>query len=275
MTYTSDESSQEGGNPVELYEFVGTTTTYRYTSSDANITFDGNVYTALPITRKGISTPPDGGSPEFVLTLPVNSAVSADYVFSIAPPDLLLTVYRVHGPSYLLVNSITLWTGEVAGFSVKGHTVSVRVPSPLAQRMEDKIPSVHYQRLCNNVLFDSVCTATRASYLVTTTINSISSDGTVITVTSMAPEVSNWALGGEIVKTSTGERRMILDHTGNDLQILWPFSSNVVATDAVEVTAGCDHSMDNCVNKFANEDNFTGMPFVVTQDLSFNAKDQS
>lgn len=268
MTYEQDEASREDGNPVELYEFVGTVETWRYTSAMTDIDFGGFTYIAIPIRRSALVIPPDGDAPELAVTLPITADIVANYVFQIAPPKLVLTITRLHVST---LNSGLYWRGPVTGWTVKEREVSARVPHPLAQKMEDKIPAIHYQPYCNNVLFDNSCQEPTAGNFEATTVITISGDGRTITVLSMGARANDFAKGGDIVSTVTGERRMILSQIGPVLTILWPFSIHLTTSapnDAVNVFAGCDHSLDDCVNKFDNVENFTGMPFIVSQELN-------
>jgi hypothetical protein len=270
MTYATDEASTEDGSPVELYEFVGTVDTFRYTNAEANVSFSGDTYYAIPLLRSAVEIPGDGGAPQLSVKMPISVPfgvpdLPGKYVFQIAPPELDLTMYRLHIASG---SSITFWRGPVAAFAVKEGEVDIVVPTYIGRLVEDKIPQVNYQRYCNNTLFGDVCGVVAADFMEATTVSSISADGKTITVASMGAQPDDWAKGGDIVDATTGEKRLILSQEGNVLTILWPFSVNVVATTAVEVYTGCAHTIDTCDSKFSNTDNFTGMPFVLRQNSS-------
>ena len=286
MTYAADEASQEGGDPIELYHFVGTNNSYFYTSGESNFDFDtppagggDDTYFATSIRRSNVGPDENGTASELSVILPYNAALCSEYVFQIAPPELRLTIYRVHRTSG---DYAIYWDGPVAGWNVKDREVIFRLTNDFMQRMNEKLPRASYQTFCNNVLFDSICGLARSDYREQTTISSFSSGNKVVNVASMGTRPNGWANGGDLVHDATGERRTILDHTGTALTVLWPFSAEVDVSEAVTVHAGCNHSLDHCVNKFnvnpraragggfyqGNEDRFNGMRFLVSQGVS-------
>lgn len=274
MTYATDEASRESSNPIELYRFVGPLATYRRVSGNKDVDFNNGVdglqtFTATPMSRSNLVLAPDGNAPEMTVIIPTSDAISLAYVFQVAPQELVCTIYRQHVSTG---DFETYWEGPVTGFSVAEYEVTMRIPHPLKQLMEDKLPNIHYQPFCNNVLFDAVCSLVDTDHKETAQIDSISGDGKTITFKAAGGLVSagranSWANGGEIL-SSNGERRMVLTQTGEVCIILWPFSSDVSPDDFMTVFAGCNHSLDQCVNKFSNVDNFNGMPFILTQELN-------
>jgi uncharacterized phage protein (TIGR02218 family) len=276
MTYAQDEASIEDGDPIELYEFAGSglVAAFRYTSAEEDVVFDPGggpeTFFAIPIKRSEVSTRSEADAPELSVTVPMDIALAQRYVFQIAPRQLSLTIYRVHQTSG--DNSI-FWSGKVLGWSVKERLISLRVPNELLGRVNEEIPKFHYQQLCNNVLYDGVCLVARASHQVLATLGPLVGDQKTLTVTPIPPSTmggnpNGWAVGGEIIHDLTGESRMIMTQIGNTLTILWPFSVDVNAGDNMTIQAGCDHTIAACVNKFTNEDNFTGMPFIISQALN-------
>lgn len=273
MTYAQDEASVDSGEPVELYEFVGTSNTYRFTSSEADVTFDpgggSQTFSAIGIHRTDLEVSEDGTAPEITVKIPVDQAIVTEYVFGVAPPDLYATIYRIHPTTGTIA---TVWEGEVHAWSVEEHLASFRIPSDLVSRFEETLPVAKYKVNCNNVLYDFLCDVPsgHADNFESTAIQAggISDNGLEITVGSMGIRPTGWANGGVLIHDTTGERRTIMDHTGLVLTILWPFSAAVAPTDAVTINRGCDKSLDDCVNKFANWDNFNGMPFVLSQALN-------
>ena len=267
MTYAQDEASRESGSPIELYEFVGTIETFRITNNNQDYEFGGDTYFAVPLTRSELVVNAGSNAPELSITVPITLDLISKYVFQVAPQELDLTVTRVHVESG---DFDTYWSGPVTAFSVKERLVTMRCPSKLGVLMEYKLPTIRYQPYCNNVLYDTVCNIPASSYLKVGTLSTINNTGKILTVSAAGlPDVADqWARGGEIVNTDNGERRMIIDHVGNTLTILWPFSINTAVAANIGVYAGCDHSIATCSAKFINWDNFNGMPFVLTQTLS-------
>lgn len=59
-----------------------------------------------------------------------------------------------------------------------------------------------------------------------------------------------------------GDRRMIIKHEDDDLEILVPFSRPVSVGDSVEIVAGCAHTLEVCEDKFANAINYANPDFA-------------
>lgn len=278
MTYQQTESSTEGGDPIELYEFLGSgsVTAFRFTSAEQDIDFDSGsgveTFFAIPIKRSKIIAQSDGQPPFVSVTLPTDTTLAQRYVFQIPPRDLELTIFRLHQTDNF---SITFWKGAVFSWSVKGRLVSLHIPNKLKGRILERLPKIRYQTLCNNVLYDNVCKVPRASnpfpiphQIPASTLNSISGDGRTLVVSTVGTWPDGHGDGGEIIHDDTGESRLILTQVGTTLTILHPFSVDVDTTELMTLQAGCDHSLDHCSNKFGNFANFNGMAFLIPQALN-------
>lgn len=276
MTYAQDEASVESGAPIELYEFIGSdpaANTFRYTSADADVTFDpdgggARTFTALSMKRSGVELNPSGEDPTITVTVPADCGLSQRYVFQIAPPDLNLTLFRCHigvGSEEVVVG----WEGDVLSWSAEGHLASFIVPNGLVARSEEVIPRIKYQRYCNNALYDSVCGETKTGdNILQTSVNSFPDELTVRVNSVGGHPNGHWG-GGEVRHDATGESRMIISQVGKNLTVLYPFSVNVDVNDSMTLALGCDHSLNDCKEKFSqpwgNVDNFTGFSFIASQ----------
>ena len=277
MTYVSDEASVESGAPIELYEFIGSdpaVNTFRYTSADADVTFDpgdgggSRTFTALPMKRTGVIMSADGKDPSISVTVPADCLLSQRYIFQIAPPDLYMTLFRCHigvGTEEVIV----AWEGNVLSWGVKENLAQFVVPNELASRIEERIPRVKYQRYCNNSLYDSVCGVPKSGdNIQAATVDSFPSEKQV-TVSTVGGQPNGFWDGGEVRHDATGEARMILVQFSTTLTLLYPFSANVDLTEGVTLARGCDHSLAGCLGfntPRGNADNFTGFAFITTQE---------
>lgn len=278
MTYEQTESSTEGGDPVELYEFLGSGSVpaFRYTSAEQDVTFDAGggpeLYEAIPIKRTDIKARGDGQPPELTITFPTDTTLSQRYVFQIPPRGLELNIYRLHQTDNF---AIRFWNGKIFSWAVKDRLVNMRVPNNLLGRIREEIPKIRYQTQCNNVLYDAVCSVLRDGSsgpiphkIAPTALNIISGDGRTLTVSTVGTWPNNHGDAGEIIHDDTGESRLILTQVGTTITILHPFSVDVDTTDIMTLQTGCDHSLDHCVNKFGAQRNFNGMPFLIPQALN-------
>lgn len=259
--YTLSDTSTHDAAPVEAFKFIGSLTTYRYTSNDEQITVNGEDYDPLiGLVRKSAKAGTQEESKlDLTIEMPFDTDIVQDYAFAQSPARLTVEIRRVHRQDDPAADFILFWKGRVTSFSVKGKIATLRVPSIFATALEGNIPNQFYQRPCNHVLFDARCKAVRASHNVT---------ASVVDVGSLNIEVDNDGFadgvlaGGEIVHNSSGERRLILNNQVNLITINHPFSATIEVSDQVELTKGCDHKFSTCKTKFSNEENFGGFPFI-------------
>jgi uncharacterized phage protein (TIGR02218 family) len=255
VSFDSDEKSRAGSQPVEGYKIELSTVTYRLTSAAHDVTISGEVYTASTISRGNVVATTNAEKDELVITLPVAHAIAQRFLQSgISPRAVKVTVFRQQPGGF------EQWrVGYATSIAAEGDVASLRVPSLTADPIRRKLPVIGAGKLCPHVLYDTQCQISRASFKVTTTIANISGD--TITVASMAPFIGqdHFAQYGELVHVPTGERRPIYDQVGN-VQTLQMSIPEAVIGDAVEVYAGCDHSVETCQAKFTNVVNYGGFP---------------
>lgn len=266
MTYLESEVSVHGGKPVELFRYAGTYQTFRYTSAPKVISFqaddEAEAFDYLPIamkrsTVKHITQDDDGG--EVTIDMPVKTDIITAYGFQIAPPELKLTVFRMHNPG----EYIRYWHGHVENISVAKGVATIRVPSEFAAALNADFPNVFFQGPCNHNLYDARCKVDPALWSFATQVTSI--NGNEVKVASIGG-LSGKLIGGDAVLNS-GERRTIVsengaDETGQRFMVKYPFAGIQVG-DGITVMAGCDLSWNgDCDTRFDNTINFGGFPFI-------------
>lgn len=255
MAYQDDETSKHDGRPIELYEFIGNQTTHRLTSHGEDVTFGGDVYSSVALRRNEIHASQIGDR-SLEIEIPRVLQIVTDYAFGVPDFDLTLTLHRTHD----LSSSVVYWKGKVTGIRVEADRATIVIAPLAADALETPVPRVRVQQICNHRLYDSRCTVDENNFVESTSIASIASD-TEFDVSSMGSQPNQWAKGGTVERTSTGEKRLIIDQTGTTIRIMYPFHELGVS-DLVKVFAGCDRSLSDCANKFSNQDNFGGHPYV-------------
>jgi uncharacterized phage protein (TIGR02218 family) len=261
--YDTMEQSVHDGSPIEAYRFVGSFNTYRYTSGDEAIMVNGEEYTPKAITRRAVKLGTQADDRlEIEVELPVDDLLVAEYAFANSPQKLTLEVFRVHRGTDFNLEAALLWKGEVTSFSVAGRLARLLVPSIFGRILQGTVPSVFYQAMCNNVLYDARCRADTLAFSSTSTVTGID-DVSITVVDDGAPDGDQKA--GEIVCPRNGERRMIMNNQGNLLTISFPFL-NLLVGDTVIMYQGCDHLFSTCADKFSNAVNFGGHPFIPTDN---------
>ena len=262
MTFFDDESSVHDGEPVEVYEFVGSVTTFRLTSHVEDFTFMSEIYTRTTLMRDAVQLDSDPDRRVLEVTMPFDQPVIVQYALGVAPADLELTLTRVHP---FTGNSRVLWRGKVTAITIQGRVAKMRVPSLLSDAIETAVPTVQYQQICNHVLYDDRCDVDPLQFRIPTTATAISSDGLEIDVQAYQT-AGDFYVGGEMVRVTDGDRRLILGQETNKLTISTPFRALAVS-DSIEIFAGCDHLHETCFKKFNNRDRFGGHAFVPLENI--------
>lgn len=275
MTYSVIEASVEGGQPIELYKFVLGTEEFLRTSSENDVVVPtlAETYTAIPVERRSLVNEvlnPSSGR------LEVSLPAADDFVqrfINVAPGTKpTLTIFRMHradlGGSD---DKVTFFKGTVRSVSFKdsGRTALLQA-LPLTAGYARPLPRQTFQGLCNHYLYDARCTLDRDSVLFkhSGTVTSVS--GAVITVTGAGAfsVLSDFFEAGyaEFDNGTQTDQRLIVSQSGNDLTLITPFHDDVTG-QIVVVRAGCKHRLvTDCKDKFSNELNFGGFPYVPKQN---------
>ncbi|MCK4518090.1 hypothetical protein KAT92_04895, partial [Candidatus Babeliales bacterium] len=117
MTYDVLEKSTDSGEPVELYEFLYQSRAYRHTSHSENLTHIDTLYTAISISRSGISQTQESAKNNITLTIDRREDVVQLFVDR-PPSDVVrVSIIRKHvGDDGFAV----VWTGRVLNVEIKG-----------------------------------------------------------------------------------------------------------------------------------------------------------
>lgn len=281
-TFDTVERSQQDACPAELYDFVGPSKTWRLTTYESDVTYLGNVYSAVASARSNISTVDfSTDQTDITVQIPASHELAQTYVAGVPMRDLLVTVTRIHLP-FMVVSQF--WQGYASSLQMAQRMASFRVPSGTNDALVTDIPAVAAQRLCNHTLYDSRCTILRgAGYTVTTTIASISTDGKTIGSVLPVPAGTNdtlagvvtlvpWSFTGEILHVASGERRTVVvenSTTSFQLQAAFPLSL-IHAGDVIQIFAGCTKTMGQCSSpKFNNGVNHGGHPYMPSSNIFY------
>lgn len=259
MSFDSDERSVQSSRPRELWLIVTSTQTFRYTTAEVDVVYDGHTWTAIPASRSEIGGASVGDAPEITLTMPISNPFFQAYAFGMPEQSIELTIYRLQGAAVM-----TWWEGPISDFAVEKGEGRARSPSNLADALDATIPCNRIQRQCNHMLYDTRCTVDRTTVAnkLTTTVVSVSTDGLSIVVASIGG-LGGHLKGGEIWRTANGDKRTIADQVGTTLSLEAPFRT-IGAGNGIQLYRGCKHDVADCGATFANTINFGGHPYIPT-----------
>lgn len=259
MTYDTSESSIQGGEPVELYEFRRGSIVDRYTSTDSDIVVDGETYLSATLKRSELDTSSERARSAVRITCARNFPIAE--LFRVSPPPYVVafTLRRVHRSD--LTDVAVIWVGRVLNAEWHGATADLSC-EPVTTSMKRMGLRRKYQRQCPLVLYGQglgQCNVNRDAHKTTTTVTSIS--GQVLTVAALTSKP--WAGGFVEWEAPDGsvEYRFIESFTGLDLKLSQAFHGLAVS-DTVTVSPGCNHTQAMCNATYANGANYGGFPFT-------------
>ena len=260
MTFLAEETSIEGGAPVELYEFVVGGDLFFFTTGEDEITIASTTYTPTSIRRSEILVGPEQRTDIVSVEVPAENPFAKKYVDIVPGSKASLTIKRVHRFD-TTDETIVMFKGVVrsVAFTREGTQAQIAV-IPLTGGMSRSMPRFHYSSLCNHVLYDSRCKVIENDFRFQGTVSVIS--GNDITVPGVGASVANPATAG-FVRVGNVDFRLVLSQATDVLTLLLPFPSSLVSVGtAVDVFAGCDHTIQVCKSQFNIVVNFGGYAFV-------------
>ncbi len=278
MSLATIEESVEDGQPIELYRFTNLEETFRYTSGQEEVLFDGSTYVPTEISRTSSGKEDINTRATLVLKLPNTDPLVRRYVIGLpATPDKVV-VYRQHSTDGGSPETVILFSGQIENVGFTGNEAKVNVVSTV-NFLGKPMPRQTMRSMCNHILFDTRCKAAEANFSMIVTVTAISTDGLTITVNGGIDTIVDTGLqlsaqiaadaayfNGGVLSRSNLEQRSILstvDLGGNvvDFSMLIGYQSLSVGGTLL-LLAGCDHNFSTCRVKFSNHQQYGGFPYV-------------
>ncbi len=287
-TFDEDEASVEDSQPRELIDIAINPPlgqVWRHTSAIRDEFIDPYVYTSIPIMRSEIRVPASNEAQQVVtLTLPIDHDLARIYLQQGVPPQQTLVTIRRRQVTSGEIR--TLWTGYVDSMEWdEDGTAKFAITSRLTSSLLRVLPQISVGRTCPHILYDTNCRVIRSQlslgssspYKTVTTALHVS--GTEVRVDLPDVDVTDllrwqWVKDGELVHVISGERMTILDQedlspgfsTVAKLTLKLPIPGLKIG-DSVEVYAGCARDIITCNQKFGNQVNHGGMPYLSTKNV--------
>ena len=272
MSFSDQEQSVESGAPIELYTITGSDTFY-YTSSAEPYVRDGITYEPVAMKRTAPTVSLKETSGNISLKFPFNNPFAARYLGGVPPSPDRLTIHQVHlGDPTAELNP--LWSGTVSSVKFAGTEATVSLAGMMSV-LATQIPTQTYSWMCDHNLYDGQCRVNEALFTFDFSVTAVSSDGVTVTLSDSGQADAELASdasffnGGTFLTGVDGSQRMGVNFeaTANTneytLVLLVPIDG-LATGQAITFTAGCDKSIDVCVARFNNADNYGGFPYVPT-----------
>lgn len=272
MTTSDRDLSSYFGQPIELYEFTRRShqtisgadieVTWRYTSSDRDYTFGGNVYTAMSITSDGVRQTGEAVPDQLNITLPASAAVPQMYK-SGPPSDPIQFKQRVTHLDE--TDAFTTWVGYIGSVSRDTEaqaTISCSAVTPSLSRGGLRL---RYSRACPHALYDRDCRADPLAHYVVGTATAVA-NAAFICLEFLGTIPNGWSAGGFcewITPEGFAERRnVITNDTTNGTVAIMGSTLGMQLNQTIYLFAGCNHATNDCNDKFNNLSNFGGHEYM-------------
>lgn len=261
MTYAAIEASISDGAPIYLYEFKQSAlVSWRFTSDLVDVDYLGVTWASKAITHSDVALRSDVVSTSVKLEFPITDAFASQFLGY--PPDALIsmTIYRKHRDA---IDYRVIFKGRVSVPVANDASISMECES-LQSRIKQNGLQSKMTRMCRHTVYVGMCRLNRGDWAVPVSIASMA--GRVVTINASS-SVTPGELTGGMIKSATGELRMIESHVGLVITLVRPFAqllSEVESEGAgyvAQAYPGCQRNRAACA-EFNNRDNFGGFPWI-------------
>ncbi|PAL23543.1 phage BR0599 family protein [Sphingopyxis sp. GW247-27LB] len=274
MTFATQEASRTLGTPIELYLFRYATDSqsyFAYTDHDEPLVFDDPqigeeiTYLPVPVERDSIEVSGKLERSELKVTLPI--ALPIYNLFKDYPPGEIvqLTIRQGHAdnPEFPVA-----WTGRVVGFNGKDENLVTFRCEPIATMLRRVGLRRHFQLGCPHVLYGDQCGASKPAATLNKIVVGVLRNKINLGIDWWGAKTLEKFVQGMIEWTlpdGRTDKRSILSVEENGDVFLTYAPTGLHAGDAVNISLGCNHQMNDCRTVHENILNFGGCPWVPNQ----------
>jgi uncharacterized phage protein (TIGR02218 family) len=263
MSFGSYEESDEDGRPVELYEFYYLGQVSRWTSWDRDITVGLLTYTQAILNRGNIEeTGMSTSNPNLTITCEPNFPIAE--LFEVCPPSDVVNIVIKRVQLEDLTDVAVIYSGRILNVAWPADAAKLTCQS-LFTRLKQPGLRRCYGKLCPHLLYktgEGECNAVEANFKETVVIGG--ADGITVQCGDFAAKPDGYFAGGKLtVEMTPGvfEKRGIRTHVGDTITMTHMIPG-LEGLMTVDVLPGCDHTRTTCRDKFNNEPNYGGTPFI-------------
>lgn len=262
--FSTFETSQESGQPVELYEFRMGSEAFLFTSDEQDVTLTAIVYAAVAARREATRQAADATQEALNVYLPSDLAFVRRFVLVTPGKRVSFTLKRFHRNDPDL-QVVTFFRGTVQSFKFTrdGREVVLQILPPTAAYSRN-MPRFTYQGICNHQLYDSRCGLDEFSpafskFLLVTAVS-----GSTLTASGAGAFGADFFEAGFV--EMSGDFRAIVKQTADVLELIAPFSVSPFG-QTLRFVAGCKHRLiTDCLTKFNNVSRYGGFPWTPTKN---------
>lgn len=266
MSMASNELSVQDALPIELVQISYTGNYWYYTSSDTDRVFEGRTYKAIPFTHAEIEPSIDATRNGLEFQFPRD--VEFGEAFRVAPPSEVVS-FSLLVQNYLVPEEyVVLWRGRIINVDWKGAWMTVVVENVGSSMLRPGLRR-RYSLNCPYALYGPGCKVPRDDWREITPVLGLS--GLSVIAQAAVGKPDNYYAGGLITYTNASggnnERRMIRQSIGaTGTLILSSHPLGLVGGALASIYAGCNHTIQECDEKFDNKLNCGATPYIPTKN---------
>jgi uncharacterized phage protein (TIGR02218 family) len=261
MSYDERETSVAGGKPVECFYLSRGDLEWLMTSADRAVVLPGiGICEPGDIVAGGQDLREEDQNGSVELQLPRTSPIVEPYISFPPAEKTLVRIYRAHRGEEN--DTSCIFVGWIAGVTFADGSIAIVNCTSILAGAGQRIPGLAYTAQCNHALYGPGCDVIAANFRDSITVESIVFSGGRATLTSpqFALREDGWFTAGWLER-ATGERRMIVDHVGDTVQLMNRFSE-LDSCEVLSAYAGCDLTRAMCIARFNNVLNFLGFEWI-------------
>lgn len=259
MSFYTEEISNQDASPIRLYEFERGSLHWYYTSADRDISWNGNVYKAIPASDQGITQSGEAQSNVFQLTMPTGNPVVEMYRNTPPSDTIFLTIRNTHEFD-TLEEAPVQWIGYITDVQRPTSDSAIVSCSALSASFNRPGLRLTWMRTCPNVLYDDNCGVNKDAYKVGAAVTSM--DGTTVVAAALANYPQDYFSGGFIewqIATDVWERRGIEQYLTDGTLKIFGRTDGMNVGLTFYVYPGCTRTIDICNSRFNNVPNYGGI----------------
>jgi hypothetical protein len=264
---------------VELYKItLPPHGTYRFTSADEDLVYDGDTYKAIAISRGERSNSADIQRKTTIrISMPVEEEFAR--LYELYPPlqDAECIIYEALLPydSAVVTSPDVLFQGVLLTYGSQARVASFEL-APSIYSANRVGPRGVYSSLCRHTLYSRGCGINYDDEKATVNVSAVRADDREIDIEAPFDIPGGYYTAGVLRVTATSDPIAILRQTlsSNDPPYvttlrLTRWSAELTAEPSTVIAApGCDYSKATCIARFNNLVNFGGFDSLESIDRS-------
>lgn len=233
---------------------------WTYTSGDASVTKDGEVYSPLALGRSEAETKNELSRANLEVRVSLDNTMGKRWLNDLVEVMVGLTIFErdTAGDFYVV------WKGRLMGVKPTMSEIVLNFESIFTSLRRPGLRA-RYQRSCRHMLYGRGCGIDMDTYGLSGTPTAAT--GNVVTVPEAANQTNGYFNGG-IIEGPNATFRYIASHSGSSLTLMRPFDSLAAAIPGgpCRMFPGCNRTRDICDSRFDNIANYGGFDWIPTRN---------